>query len=139
MPRTDLFVNFAITGDLAPFRIVAHDGAGGYVQAASSTAALIGTTDELGKQANGGADVALNYMPEVEVGAAVKAGDPLTSDAQGRAVPATAAGSRIIGFACKSAAEAGEIIDYQFAPGFLGTAASGGSTQDSGQTEPQGE
>lgn len=29
---------------------------------------------------------------------------------------------RIIGFACKAATDAGEIIDYQFAPGFLATA-----------------
>ena len=41
---------------------------------------------------------------------------------QGRAVKATAAGDRIIGFACKAATDAGEIIDYQFAPGFLATA-----------------
>ena len=26
MPRTDLYVNLPITGELAPFRIVAHDG-----------------------------------------------------------------------------------------------------------------
>ena len=32
MPRTDLYVNLSITGELAPFRIVAHDGSGGYKQ-----------------------------------------------------------------------------------------------------------
>ena len=121
MPRTDLYVNLSITGELAPFRIVAHDG-GGYKQAPAATEALVGTADELGKQPNGGADVAMSDQPEVEAGAAVAAGDPLTSDAQGRAVKATAAGDRIIGFACKSATDAGEIIDYQFAPGFLATA-----------------
>ena len=119
MPRTDLYVNLSITGELAPFRIVAHDGSGGYKQA---TEALVGTADELGKQPNGGADVAMSDQPEVEAGAAVAAGDPLTSDAQGRAVKATAAGDRIIGFACQAATDAGEIIDYQFAPGFLATA-----------------
>ena len=99
----------------------AHGG-GAYKQAAAATEALVGTADELGKQPNGGADVAMSDQPEVEAGAAVAAGDPLTSDAQGRAVKATAAGDRIIGFACKAATDAGEIIDYQFAPGFLATA-----------------
>ena len=95
MPRTDLYVNLSITGELAPFRIVAHDGSGGYKQAAAATEALVGTADELGKQPNGGADVAMSDQPEVEAGAAVAAGDPLTSDAQGRAVKATAAGDRM--------------------------------------------
>lgn len=122
MPRTDLFVNVPVSGELAPFRIVAHDGSGGYKQATAATDAFIGTADELGKQPNGGADVAMSDQPEVEAGAAVAAGDPLTSDAQGRAVKATAAGDRIIGFACTAATEAGTIIDYQFAPGFLATA-----------------
>ena len=44
MPRTDLYVNFSITGDLAPFRIVAHDGSGGYKQAAAATEAVTGAT-----------------------------------------------------------------------------------------------
>ena len=91
MPRTDLYVNLSITGELAPFRIVAHDGSGGYKQATAATEALVGTADELGKQPNGGADVAMSDQPEVEAGAAVAAGDPLTSDAQGRAVKATSA------------------------------------------------
>ena len=39
MPRTDLYVNLSITGELAPFRIVAHDGSGGYKQAAAATEA----------------------------------------------------------------------------------------------------
>ena len=122
MPRTALYVTLSITGELAPFRIVAHDGSGGYKQATAATEALVGTADELGKQPNGGADVAMSDQPEVEAGGAIAAGDPLTSDAQGRAVKATAAGNRIIGFACKAATDAGEIIDYQFAPGFLATA-----------------
>ncbi len=37
MPRTDLYVNLPITGELAPFRIVAHDGSGGYKQARASS------------------------------------------------------------------------------------------------------
>mgnify|MGYP005943406137 CR=1 FL=1 len=88
MPRTDLYVNLSITGELAPFRIVAHDGSGSYKQATAATEALVGTADELGRQPNGGADVAMSDQPEVEAGAAVAAGDPLTSDAQGRAVKA---------------------------------------------------
>ena len=119
MPRTDLYVNVPVSGELAPVRIVAHDGSGGYKQATAATEALVGTADELGKQPNGGADVAMSDQPEVEAGAAVAAGDPLTSDAQGRAVKATATGQRIIGFAFASASGAGEIIDYIYSPGFF--------------------
>ena len=61
-------------------------------------------------------------QPEVEAGGALAAGDPLTSDTEGKAVKATEGGSRIIGFAMTGAA-AGDIITYIYAPGTLGVAA----------------
>lgn len=117
MANTRLFKTYDVTGDLAPYRIAAWSGAPGNVkQAAAPGEALLGTADELGKQPNRRTDIALSDLPEVETGAAVSAGQALTSDAQGRAVPATAAGQRIIGFAMEGSA-AGTIITYQFAPG----------------------
>ena len=62
-------------------------------------------------------------MPEVEAGGTLAAGDPLTSDASGKAVKATTGGDRLIGFALTSAS-AGDIITYIHAPGTLGVAAS---------------
>ncbi|WP_288230816.1 DUF2190 family protein [uncultured Desulfovibrio sp.] len=124
MPVTRLFKTYDVSGDLSPYRIAAHAATAGMIaQAAGPTDALIGTTDELGKQPNGRADVAMSDLPEVEAGAAVAYGDPLTSDAEGRAVKATASGQRIIGFALTAAQSDGEIIDYLFAPGTLALAA----------------
>ena len=111
-------------GEIAPYRICAHGTADYAVkQATAATDALVGTADELGTQANGRVDVCMGWLPEVEAGGTLAAGDPITSDANGKAVKATAGGNRIIGFAMTSAS-AGDIIPYQFAPGTLGVAAS---------------
>lgn len=122
MANTRLYKTYDVSGDLAPYRIVAHAAGFTVKQATASTDALLGTTDELGKQSNGRADIALSDLPEVEAGAAITLGAALTSDAQGRAVPATATGQRIIGFALYEAGASGTIITYQFAPGFYVTA-----------------
>ena len=112
-------------GEIAPYRICAHGTADYAVkQATAATDALVGTADELGLQPNGRVDVCMGWLPEVEAGGTLAAGDPLTSDAEGKAVKAAAAGDRIIGFAMTSAS-AGDIIPYQFAPGTLGAASAG--------------
>lgn len=119
MPNTRLYKTLQIGGDIAPYRIVALDDERLAGQATTTEDVLIGTADELGKQANDTVDVAMSDIPEVESGAAIAVGDPLTADAQGRAVKATATGQRIIGFAFASASGAGEIIDYIYSPGFF--------------------
>lgn len=110
-------------GDISPYRICAY-GTADYSakQATAATDALMGTSDDLGTQANGRVDVCMGGLPEVEAGGTLAAGDPITSDAEGKAVKAEAAGNRIIGFAMISAS-AGDIIPYQFSPGTLGVAA----------------
>lgn len=110
-------------GDISPYRICAY-GTADYAakQATAATDALMGTSDDLGAQPNGRVDVCMGGLPEVEAGGTLAAGDPITSDAEGKAVKATAAGNRIIGFAMTSASS-GDIIPYQFAPGTLGVAA----------------
>ena len=92
--------------------------------ATGATVALVGTTDELGKLSNGRVDVCTGGIPEVALGGTVAAGDPLTSDASGKAVKATAAGNRILGFALVSGAS-GDIIPYQYSLGTLAVAAAG--------------
>ena len=106
MANLGIFKTFDAEGEIAPYRICAH-GSKDYAvkQATAKTDALLGTTDELGRQPNNRVDVCLDKMPEVEAGGTLAAGD------------------RLIGFALTSAS-AGDIITYIHAPGTLGVAAS---------------
>ena len=120
-----IYKNFEAEGEIGPYVIVTHGTADYAVKAATgATVALVGTTDELGKLSNGRVDVCTGGIPEVALGGTVAAGDPLTSDASGKAVKATAAGNRILGFALVSGAS-GDIIPYQYSLGTLAVAAAG--------------
>lgn len=119
MPNTDLIKTCLSSGTIAPYRIVAHGSADHEVaQAASATGTLMGTAMELGTESNGRVDVAISALPLVEYGGDVLRGDPLTSDANGKAIKATVSGSRLIGFAWVSAS-AGDIAEYQHSLGIL--------------------
>ena len=125
MATTGIYKNFEAEGEIGPYVIVTHGTADYAVKAATgATVALVGTTDELGKLSNGRVDVCTGGIPEVALGGTVAAGDPLTSDASGKAVKATAAGNRILGFALVSGAS-GDIIPYQYSLGTLAVAAAG--------------
>ena len=109
MATPGIYKNFEAEGEIGPYVIVTHGTADYAVKAATgATVALVGT---------GG-------IPEVALGGTVAAGDPLTSDASGKAVKATAAGNRILGFALVSGAS-GDIIPYQYSLGTLAVAAAG--------------
>lgn len=105
---------------VAAYTIVAHgDAAGTVVGASAAGDAMFGVTQQLGAGAGQRVDVCLGGLPEVLCGGAVAAGDPLTADAESRAVkaaPAPGAQVRIIGFAMMDAV-AGDIVPFQFAPG----------------------
>lgn len=91
--------------------------------AASATGPLAGTTGQVGASAAGVmVDVEKLGIPKVTLGGTVGAGDPLTSDANGKAIKATVAGQRIIGFA-EQPGVLNDIIDYRAAPGALATGA----------------
>lgn len=123
MATPGIYKNFEAEGEIGPYVIVTHGTADYAVKAATgATVALVGTTDELGKLSNGRVDVCTGGIPEVALGGTVAAGDPLTSDASGKAVKATAAGNRILGFALVSGAS-GDIIPYQYSLGTLAVAA----------------
>ena len=125
MATPGIYKNFEAEGEIGPYVIVTHGTADYAVKAATgATVALDGTTDELGKLSNGRVDVCTGGIPEVALGGTVAAGDPLTSDASGKAVKATAAGNRILGFALVSGAS-GDIIPYQYSLGTLAVAAAG--------------
>ena len=125
MATPGIYKNFEAEGEIGPYVIVTHGTADYAVKAATgATVVLVGTTDELGKLSNGRVDVCTGGIPEVALGGTVAAGDPLTSDASGKAVKATAAGNRILGFALVSGAS-GDIIPYQYSLGTLAVAAAG--------------
>lgn len=100
--RNELFIKCCYaTAAILPFRIVMHGGADARATTANGlSAAMFGVSDSLGASgADDPCDVIRLGIAEVIYGGTVTRGDPLTSDSQGRAVVATQADSRIIGFA----------------------------------------
>lgn len=94
-----LTTTFRASGTITKRRLVAYAAALGVaVQASGPTNALAGVSADIDTADGRPADVIRQGLAPVEYGATVAAGDPLTADAQGRAVKATA-GQRIAGFA----------------------------------------
>lgn len=119
--RNELFIKACYAGAaIPPFHIVKHGAADGFaVPAAAATDAIFGVADSLGAEAaNDPVDIIRGGIAEVVYGGTVTRGQPLTSDAQGRAVVAVA-GNRIIGFAEVSGV-AGDRGSVFIAPGFAG-------------------
>ena len=88
-------------------------------QAALATAPSLGVSDAMGADAGGMCDVHRAGLGSVELGGTVAAGDPLTADADGRAikaVPASNTAMRIVGWADEPGV-VGDIIDAWIAPG----------------------
>lgn len=110
---------------IAGYLVAKHSAAGGTIQAATAaTDPLIGTIDSLGVEAGGLADFSFDGVGEVRLGGSVDAGDPLTSNADAKAIKALPSAStqvRIIGFAL-AAGVADDIIQYAIAPGCLSKA-----------------
>ena len=109
---------------ITAYRIVCFaDGANGTTveMANANTDAAIGTADEMGADLGGQCDIHLAGLALVELGATVAAGQPLMSDALGRAIPAVAAASstrRVIRFA-HAPGVVGDIIVVWLAPSLL--------------------
>lgn len=108
---------------IPPYRLVALGAFDGEVVLATAPdAALIGVTQQVGTTAGSQlVDVCMGDLPEIEYGAGVTRGAPLTADAQGRAVmaaPGVGEEVRTIGYALASGSE-GVIVGFQFAPGTL--------------------
>lgn len=92
--------------------------------ATAATDPIIGVSDAMGAEEGDQLDIHLAGLVPITLGGAVEAGQPLTSDAEGCAVAATAvAGStvHVAGFA-HAPGEAGDIIDMWLAPGVIVTA-----------------
>lgn len=101
-----LIKTFLATAAIAPHRIVKFGADDDHVTLASAaTDALFGVTELGADAAEDKVDVVLTGACHVEYGGAVTRGDPLTADADGKAiVAAPAAGSnvRIVGHAAES-------------------------------------
>lgn len=116
MANPDLIKSFIAGGAIPARRIVVFGADSNTVIVASAaTGSLIGVSD-LGADAAGDRlDVILDDIAEVEYGGIVTNGDLITSDANGKAITATAAGSRIIGYAMVSGV-AGDIGSINIVP-----------------------
>lgn len=97
---------------IAAYRIVKFGAAdGGVLQGAASADKLIGVTDRIAAAVAGDrVDVYRGGIVEVEYGGAVAAGDPLTSDASGRAITA-APGAGVNAYVIGQAEVAGVLGD----------------------------
>ena len=100
--RTDMFIkSYRATAAIAKHRLVrASDSADATItQAAGATDPIMGVHGSLPAAANDVTDVVCGGYATVEYGGDVTRGAPLTADAQGRAIVATTAGQRLVGFA----------------------------------------
>lgn len=116
--------SYICSADVLPRRIVKFSSpstTSQIAQAAAATDGLWGVSDALGGDSGGTGDVILSGLGEVQLGGTVNAGDPLTSDADGKAIAAVgAAGAtkRIVGYA-EQPGVAGDIIRLMVGRGVL--------------------
>ena len=86
--------------------------------ATSNTHPILGIVDRVGGAEGKMVDIHLDGTADCRLGGTVNAGDPLTADAESRAVASTAgAGRRIVGYALEPGV-LGDIIKVRIAPGF---------------------
>lgn len=99
--RTDgLIKSFRAGAAIVQHRIGKHGAAdAAALQAAAATDAILGVHGSLDAATGDVTDFVVSGYATVEYGGTVTRGAALTSDAQGRAIVATATGQRIVGFA----------------------------------------
>jgi hypothetical protein len=99
--RTDMFIkSYRADAAVAKHRLVKAGAAdGSAAQAAAATDAIMGVADSIGGATGEIFDVIAGGYASVTYGGVVTRGAPLTSDADGKAIVATVAGSRLIGYA----------------------------------------
>lgn len=101
--------NYTATAIIGAYLIVKHSATDGEVtQASAATDTLLGVTEGISPAAGERVDIVKSGLADVTYGGNVAKGDPLTADAAGKAIKATVAGSRLIGFA-EVAGVAGDI------------------------------
>ena len=100
-----LTLNYTAEGAIATRRLVKHGSADGKVaQASTNTDTLLGVSTDIPAEAGGRVDVIREGIVPVLYGGSITRGQPLTADAQGRAVAASS-GQQVVGFAEVSGVE----------------------------------
>lgn len=99
--RTDMFIkSYRADAAIAKHRLVKAGAADASIaQAAAAGDAIMGVHGSLAATTGQVTDVVCGGYATVEYGGTVTRGAPLTSDASGRAIVATTAGQRLVGFA----------------------------------------
>jgi hypothetical protein len=122
MGNPTLIKNYTAEGDIAACRIVKFGSADGQVlQAAASIDRIVGVNEALPVAAGERVDVIRTGIADVEFGGNVTRGQPVTADANGKAIyanPAAGVNANIIGFAEINAAS-GDIAPVLLACGVL--------------------
>ncbi|MBX3545583.1 hypothetical protein [Chelatococcus sp.] len=117
-----LIKSFAAAAIVAGFRFVKFTANRLEVTLATgSDTHIAGCSDSLGADAGAQLDVMQVGLGEVQLAGTVAAGDPLTADANGKAIKATAHTSNVVhygGFA-QLPGVSGDVIPYIIAPGQL--------------------
>lgn len=106
--------SYAVESAVAAYLIVKPGVSGGVVPAAAATDALLGTNDNIDLATGQTGDFSITGESFVKLGGTVALMDPLTSDANGKAikaVPAAGTNNRIIGYALQ-AGVANDVITY---------------------------
>lgn len=119
MANPGLTKSFTAEAAVSPYRIVKFGtGDDKVIQAAAVSDAMFGVANNLGGDIGKRCDVIMEGTAEVEYGGTITRGQPLTSDANGKAAasaPAAGINNRIIGFALVSGV-AGDIGSVQLSP-----------------------
>lgn len=104
--RTEMFIkSYRADAAITKHRLVKAGAADASIApATAATDAIMGVADSLGADTADVVDVIVGGYASVTYGAAVTRGAPLTTDGTGRAIVATVAGSRLIGYAVTAGA-----------------------------------
>lgn len=116
-----LIKSFRATAAIAAYLIAKSSGDKTVAVASAATDALMGSVGSLGVDSGEMVDFVETGWSEVRAGGNFDFNDPLTADANGKAIKAVvtnATAVRIIGFA-RAAAAAEDIVPYLVAPGYL--------------------
>jgi hypothetical protein len=112
-----MFKQYVAAAAIAPYRIVVPGGTAGTVQqAAAASGKSFGVSWDVAPVTGERVDVCHMGIHLVEAGGAFTAGDPVTSDAQGRAVVANTAGQRVVGISQEAATAAGDLVQVLIVP-----------------------
>ena len=121
--RTEMFIkSYRADAAITKFRLVKAGAADASIApATAATDAIMGVADSLGAASGQIVDVIVGGYASVTYGGTVTRGAPLTTDSTGRAIVATVAGSRLVGYAV-TAGVVGDVGTVHVQLGTLATA-----------------